>query len=152
MGSIYARAVCTIASTGSDSGYGGCFHERNCLNLQPCKIGVRYHGPNCTAAIYVRRDDVSDFQRNVDNGLSISEAESFKNAFYRLASCTLVVNCYIGSAASGRPQNLIQMDIYTKHFPKVSVTIILWMMKGDSTGEAMQRDPLPTKIPVRYHR
>lgn len=67
MGSIYARAVCTIAPTGSDSGDGGCFHERNCLNLQPCKIGVRYHGPNCTAAIYVRRDDVSDFQRNVDN-------------------------------------------------------------------------------------
>src|SRR5205814_1827018 len=38
MGGVYSGAVCTIASTGSSSGDGGCFHRRNCLSLSPCKI------------------------------------------------------------------------------------------------------------------
>lgn len=66
MGSVYAGAVCTIASTGSNSGDGGCFHKRNCLSLQPCKIGVHSHDADSTGAIHIQQDDVFDFQRGVD--------------------------------------------------------------------------------------
>lgn len=66
MGDIYAGAVCTIASTGSSSSGGGCFHERSRASLEPCKIGVSSSTALSPDWIYARRDDVFDFERNVD--------------------------------------------------------------------------------------
>lgn len=40
MDSIYSHAFLTIASTGSDSSSGGCFHSRNPLSLSPCTIAT----------------------------------------------------------------------------------------------------------------
>lgn len=67
MGSVYAGAVCTIASTGSASGDGGYFHERRPLGLQPCKIGIRSIDDECSGGIYIRQDDLLDFQLGVEN-------------------------------------------------------------------------------------
>ncbi len=64
MGSVYAGACCAIAATRSNSGAGGCFHERNCLRL--CKIGVSSQSVPNANMIYIRRDDVFDFERNID--------------------------------------------------------------------------------------
>ena len=66
MGDVYDGAACTIASTGSSSSAGGCFHSRDCLSLQSCKIGVSSLDEMHPSWIYARRDDVSDFERNVD--------------------------------------------------------------------------------------
>ena len=66
MGRVYSNAVCTVASTGSDSGDGGCFHERNLLSIQPCKVGVDRVGQESRGVIYVGKDDILDFVRNVD--------------------------------------------------------------------------------------
>lgn len=66
MGSVYAGAVCTVASTGSSSSSGGCFHERSRANLEPCKIGVSSSTALSPGWIYARSDDVFDFERNVD--------------------------------------------------------------------------------------
>jgi hypothetical protein len=66
MGDVYAGAVCTIASTGSSSADGGCFHERDCLTLSPCKIGVSSLESLLPEWIYIRRDDLSAFTRGVE--------------------------------------------------------------------------------------
>ncbi|SPO06552.1 uncharacterized protein DNG_09242 [Cephalotrichum gorgonifer] len=67
MEAVYAGAVCTLASTASSSGEGGCFHERPGRGLRPCKIGVSSPHPGSEREwIYVRRDDLSDFRRGVD--------------------------------------------------------------------------------------
>ncbi|KAI1342283.1 heterokaryon incompatibility protein-domain-containing protein [Xylariaceae sp. FL0016] len=66
MGGVYSGAACTIASTGSSSSNGGCFHERSCLSLKPCKIGVSSPDDPSPSWIYARQDDVFDFERNVD--------------------------------------------------------------------------------------
>lgn len=66
MGAVYSNAVCTIASTGSTSSAGGCFHDRSTLSLPPCKIGASSLDTSLSKWIYARRDDVFDFQRNVD--------------------------------------------------------------------------------------
>lgn len=66
MGTVYSNAVCTIASTGSASSNGGCFHDRSTLSLLPCKVGASSLGSHSPKWIYARRDDVLDFQRNVD--------------------------------------------------------------------------------------
>ncbi|EFX01460.1 WD repeat protein [Grosmannia clavigera kw1407] len=70
LGGVYSAAACTIASTGSFDCNGGCFHSRNVKALEPCKIGAK-PGIKPTAAtpdevIYVRRDDVFDFDRGVN--------------------------------------------------------------------------------------
>jgi hypothetical protein len=69
MGDVYAGAVCTIASTGSPSSEGGCFHERKTLSMRPCEIGVSSLGELLPAWIYIRRDDLSDFRRGVDRAI-----------------------------------------------------------------------------------
>jgi hypothetical protein len=62
---VYAGADCTLASTGSASGDGGCFHGRlNLRSLRACKVGVS--GDTQPEWIYIRRDDLSDFCRGVD--------------------------------------------------------------------------------------
>ncbi|KAF4627161.1 hypothetical protein G7Y89_g10996 [Cudoniella acicularis] len=66
MGSVYSGAFCTIASTGSSSGDGGCFHERNCLSLRPCRIGVSSPKALLPNWIWARRDDILDFERSID--------------------------------------------------------------------------------------
>ena len=66
MGTVYSHAVCTIASTGSTSSNGGCFHDRSTLSLLPCKVGISSLDSSSPKWIYARRDDVSDYQRNVD--------------------------------------------------------------------------------------
>ncbi len=66
MGTVYSHAVCTIASTGSTSSNGGCFHDRSTLSLLPCKVGASSPDSHVPKWIYARRDDVFDFQRNVD--------------------------------------------------------------------------------------
>ncbi|KAH7363692.1 heterokaryon incompatibility protein-domain-containing protein [Pyrenochaeta sp. MPI-SDFR-AT-0127] len=66
MGNVYSGAVCTIASTGSGSSAGGCFHDRNLPSLKPCIIGVMSVDGLNPSAIYARRDDYVDFERNVD--------------------------------------------------------------------------------------
>ena len=66
MGTVYTNAVCTIASTGSTSSEGGCFHARSTLSLLPCKVGTSSPDSHSPKWIYARRDDVFDFQRNVD--------------------------------------------------------------------------------------
>ncbi|KAI9785191.1 MAG: hypothetical protein M1839_000829 [Geoglossum umbratile] len=65
MGNVYSNAVCTIASTGSSSGDGGCFHERDYHSLRPYGIRVTLLG-EFVGSIYIWRDDVFDFERNVD--------------------------------------------------------------------------------------
>lgn len=62
MGNIYAGAVCTIASTGSGPGDGGCFHERNPLSLQACKIGARTIDDESPGMTYIQQDDLLDYQ------------------------------------------------------------------------------------------
>ncbi|KAF4615880.1 hypothetical protein G7Y89_g15235 [Cudoniella acicularis] len=69
MGDVYAGAVCTIASTGSASSQGGCFHSRNTLSLRPCKIGVSSLTELLPEYISIRRDDLSDFRRGVDRAI-----------------------------------------------------------------------------------
>lgn len=73
MESVYAGATCTIASTGSASGDGGCFHTRSSIDrrsLKPCRIGISKlpsDGADDECEwIYIRRDDLSDFRRGVD--------------------------------------------------------------------------------------
>ncbi|RMZ69982.1 tol [Pyrenophora seminiperda CCB06] len=66
MGSVYSGAACTIASTGSSTSTGGCFHSRSPMSLEPCKIGVSSVDALSPHWIYARRDDVFDFDRNVD--------------------------------------------------------------------------------------
>ncbi|RWA11050.1 hypothetical protein EKO27_g4046 [Xylaria grammica] len=66
MGSVYSGAALTIASTGSSSSDGGCFHARNTQSLKPVKIGVSSCTSPDTDWIYARRDDVFDFERNVN--------------------------------------------------------------------------------------
>lgn len=66
MGSVYTNAACTIASTGSQSSAGGCFHERSTKSLKPCKIGASSPDALLPRWIYARRDDVFDFERSVD--------------------------------------------------------------------------------------
>ncbi|KAI0113323.1 heterokaryon incompatibility protein-domain-containing protein [Daldinia grandis] len=66
MGSVYAGAECTIASTGSSTSAGGCFHERNVTSLEPCKVGVSLIDGLSVDWIFARRDDGFDFERSVD--------------------------------------------------------------------------------------
>ncbi|KAH8895969.1 HET-domain-containing protein [Thozetella sp. PMI_491] len=69
MGDVYAGAACTIASTGSSSSDGGCFHERSALGLQPCVIGASSRNHLIPEWIYIRRDDLSEFRRGVDHAV-----------------------------------------------------------------------------------
>ena len=69
MGDVYAGAFCTVASTGSSSSEGGCFHERNTLSLRPCEIGASSRNGLLPEWIYIRRDDLSDFRRGVDRAI-----------------------------------------------------------------------------------
>lgn len=66
MGSVYSGAACTIASTGSSTSTGGCFHSRSPTSLKPCKIGVSSFNALSPDWIFARRDDVFDFELNVD--------------------------------------------------------------------------------------
>ncbi|EFX01617.1 heterokaryon incompatibility protein [Grosmannia clavigera kw1407] len=74
IGSYYAGAECTLASTGSESGDGGCFHSRpHSQSLRPCCVAVSYSGifGAFTGAsrvwTQIRRDEMADFHRGVDN-------------------------------------------------------------------------------------
>ncbi|PQE11538.1 heterokaryon incompatibility protein [Rutstroemia sp. NJR-2017a BVV2] len=69
MGDVYAGAACTIASTGSPSSEGGCYHPRKTLSLRPCEIGVSSRTDLLPTWIYIRRDDLSDFRRGVDRAI-----------------------------------------------------------------------------------
>ncbi|KAJ3563321.1 hypothetical protein NPX13_g8244 [Xylaria arbuscula] len=66
MGGVYSGAVLTIASTGSSSSDGGCFHARNTQSLRPVKIGVSSLNSPDAEWIFARADDVFDFERNVN--------------------------------------------------------------------------------------
>jgi hypothetical protein len=66
MGDVYSGAVCTIASTGSSSGDGGCYHERDAQSLLPCIIDVECPRSGALESIHFRRNDVFDFERYVD--------------------------------------------------------------------------------------
>jgi hypothetical protein len=66
MGDVYSGAVSTIASTGSASSSGGCFHDRDVSSLKPCVVGVSSVEGLNPSAIYARRDDYVDFERYVD--------------------------------------------------------------------------------------
>jgi len=66
MGDVYSGAACTIASTGSPTSAGGCFHSRDVASLQPCKIGVSSPDALSPTWIYARHDDIFEFARNVD--------------------------------------------------------------------------------------
>ncbi|OTB01394.1 hypothetical protein M426DRAFT_323533 [Hypoxylon sp. CI-4A] len=68
MADVYSGAVCTIAATSSASSEGGCFRERNPSYLQPFKIGSSSESNTEVGAesIYVRFDDMYDFERHVD--------------------------------------------------------------------------------------
>ncbi|KAI0412245.1 heterokaryon incompatibility protein-domain-containing protein [Xylaria grammica] len=66
MGSVNSGAALTIASTGSSSSDGGCFHARNTQSLKPVRIGVSSSTSPDADWIYARRDDVFDFERNVN--------------------------------------------------------------------------------------
>ena len=66
MGDVYVGAVCTIASTGSSSGDGGCYHERDPESLKPCTIGFSTFDAEASESIYIRRDEVFHFERQVD--------------------------------------------------------------------------------------
>jgi hypothetical protein len=69
MGDVYAGATCTIASTGSPSSEGGCYHPRKTLSLRPCEIGVSSLDDLLPTWIYIRRDDLADFRRGVDRAI-----------------------------------------------------------------------------------
>ncbi|RYP13168.1 hypothetical protein DL767_010861 [Monosporascus sp. MG133] len=69
MGDYYAGAVCTIASTGSPASEDGCFHTRKTLSLPPCKIGASSKDSLLPDYVYIRRDDISDYRRGVDQGI-----------------------------------------------------------------------------------
>ena len=66
MGDVYSGAVCTIASTGSPSGDGGCYHERDAQSLLPCIVNGSLRKSGVLESICIRRDDVFDFERYVD--------------------------------------------------------------------------------------
>ena len=66
MGSVYSGAACTIASTGSASSAGGCFHSRSQTSLRPCRIGVSSPDALSPRWVYARRDDIFSFERGVD--------------------------------------------------------------------------------------
>lgn len=66
MGDVYSGAVCTIASTGSSSGDDGCYHERDVQSLLPCTVAVSSLTSDTFHSVYVRRDDILDFERHVD--------------------------------------------------------------------------------------
>ncbi|KAI1780759.1 HET-domain-containing protein [Hypoxylon cercidicola] len=70
MADVYSGAVCTIAATAARTGDDGCFRERNPSCLQPLEIGVSSASPEesgDTGHIYMRIDDVFDFERHIDN-------------------------------------------------------------------------------------
>ena len=66
MGGVYSGAACTIASTASATSAGGCFHKRTLKNLRPCKVGVSSQDALVPDWIYVRADDIFDFEHGVD--------------------------------------------------------------------------------------
>ncbi|KAI0521308.1 heterokaryon incompatibility protein-domain-containing protein [Xylaria bambusicola] len=66
MGGVYSGATLTIASTGSSSSDGGCFHSRNTRSLRPVKIGVSSRTSPDADWIFARTDDIFDFERNVN--------------------------------------------------------------------------------------
>ncbi|KAK4107505.1 HET-domain-containing protein [Canariomyces notabilis] len=66
MGDVYDLAVCTIASTGSSSGDGGCFHQRDPRSLRPCKIATSSRDQLLPKWTCLRREGVSAFVRGVD--------------------------------------------------------------------------------------
>lgn len=66
MADVYSGAVSTIASTGSPSGDGGCYHERDSQSLLPCIMDVLSPQSGALESIYIRRDDILDFGRYVD--------------------------------------------------------------------------------------
>ena len=67
MANVYSGAACTIAATASDSGDGGCFHDRVTSALNPVKIGVSsFNDSSDSGCIYIRRDDAFDFERHID--------------------------------------------------------------------------------------
>ena len=66
MGDVYAGAVCTIASTGSPSGDGGCYHQRVPESLGPCTIGFSSFDEEASKSIFIRRDEAFHFERQVD--------------------------------------------------------------------------------------
>ncbi|KAI1426500.1 heterokaryon incompatibility protein-domain-containing protein [Xylaria sp. FL1777] len=65
MGGVYSGAALTIASTGSSSSDGGCFHARNTQSLRPVKIGVSSRTSLDADWIFARQDDIFDVERNV---------------------------------------------------------------------------------------
>ncbi|KAI1346471.1 HET-domain-containing protein [Xylaria sp. FL0043] len=66
MGGVYSGAALTIASTGSASSDGGCFHTRRTQSLRPVKIGVSSRTSPDADWIFARQDDIFDFERNVN--------------------------------------------------------------------------------------
>ncbi|KAM5357297.1 hypothetical protein ACJZ2D_016408 [Fusarium nematophilum] len=66
MARVYSNATCTIAATASTSGDGGCFRKRDLPSLRPYKIGRSPPRDAASEHIYIRCDDVFDFERYVD--------------------------------------------------------------------------------------
>lgn len=66
MGDVYASASLTIAATGSQSGDGGCFHERDPIVFNRCEIGVSSIDELMPVRRYVCQDDLTDLRHGVD--------------------------------------------------------------------------------------
>ncbi|RSL71758.1 hypothetical protein CEP53_001373 [Fusarium sp. AF-6] len=66
MGDVYAGAFLTIAATGSNSGDGGCFHERDPVVFNRCEIGVSSVDELMPVRRYICQDDLTDLRHGVD--------------------------------------------------------------------------------------
>jgi hypothetical protein len=66
MGDVYDLAICTVASTGSSSGDGGCFHQRDPRSLWPCRVATSSRDQLLPKWTCIRREGVSAFVRGVD--------------------------------------------------------------------------------------
>ena len=132
MGAVYSNAVCTIASTGSASSTGGCFHGRSTLSLKPCKIGVSSLDSLLPEWIYACRDDVFDFQRNVDRSpLSIrawvQQERLLSRRILHFGAEMMYWECCRRSASELAPNGYVYKrypnDFYDNYFPDLTYNI-----------------------------
>lgn len=132
MGAVYSNAVCTIASTGSTSSAGGCFHDRSTLSLPPCKIGASSLDTSLSKWIYARRDDVFDFQRNVDRSplntrAWVQQERLFSRRILHFGTEMIYWECCRRSASELAPNGYVYKrypgDFSDKYFPDLGTGI-----------------------------
>ncbi|KAF4333012.1 heterokaryon incompatibility, partial [Fusarium beomiforme] len=132
MTSVYSNATCTIASTGSASSSGGCFHKRNTLSLQPCKVGIASLDSLTPQWIYARRDDVFDFERSIDSSpLNVREWVLQERLLLRhilhVGAEMIYWECCLRSASelnpSGHEYKKCTHDFKDNYFPNIAVYI-----------------------------